>query len=63
MYQLNLLDFYWQFKLLLYFNGLDGGLCCYAMTATCLACNRGENVSDYCKMNPATAGCPPSGNL
>ena len=41
------------------FPFLENGRCCYAMTATCLACNQGESVAEYCKANPNTEGCQP----
>jgi len=32
-------------------------ICCDAMTASCLACSRGQTVEEYCKDNADTAGC------
>ena len=32
-------------------------VCCYSLTATCLACKEGVTVFEYCADNPQIAGC------
>ena len=32
--------------------------CCYALTASCLACSAGKTEEEYCRDFPNTVGCP-----
>ena len=32
--------------------------CCRARTAECLSCIKGQSISEYCRDNPGTVGCP-----
>ena len=34
-----------------------GIACCYALTASCLACAAGQSVKDYCIHHPDVVGC------
>jgi len=33
-------------------------MCCKALTASCLACDRGITEAEYCRAHPDTMGCP-----
>lgn len=35
----------------------DGAACCMATTASCMACQSGQSVEDYCVEHPLTVGC------
>lgn len=36
----------------------SGQICCYGLTASCLACQAGMTIPEYCAQNPSTGGCP-----